>query len=1292
MARKRRSREGRPAVDEVLRGACSVDAAQLIGLINQVNPTGRGLAAAEQAHRYAQKSRLQALLIERFAGDLDVALDPAAPGAVSIRRRQFPGDACHAVLDQLDEDSRSWVRRRLDEAESPHTSSSTPAVRGGDQRGVTSRPPSPDPLAAGRRALEEYDYDSARALLAEALQRSGGAPDEATALLDLLVDHLADDDAALRLETALSAEARQSSRVRVLLALAAARTGDCDRARALIRGVSDSREVDVWAALARGALRDGVLDEAEECLARIQEIAPGCSEVPGLTGELARQRERKVDALVDATERAWSGAHHEEAERLAREVLSRCPGNARALAILEEIGEVLRSQELQELMDRAREAVEAARYQEAIDLWQRAARAGARDEEMTARIREAHRMLRRQREAGAVSEVVDLLARADLEPGLLAYHALAARLRARVRERVGLPLLSWLERVRVRGSRRQAPRDVAAVLALARALDLLDRDRWQEAASLLRPHAGTLGPLAEAGQCLQELAHRESQERQRQIDLALAAGEDALDQELLEHARSQLQRARELGIRQDVQARFSSLEARLEDAETRAAAAGEYERLLSGGRLLEARQALAMLQGEAHGSECVRWSREEDRLRKRIRAAWHLHQGSDFDGPLDWWLDRGYGYEGTGCWLLPGGASALLVRAEERSLFVLELDMSDGRPRRWTVLRTPEPLVYPSACVTGDGQLWLYGEQGKLLQLAAGTLEPLDWRSVPDLLPPDLIMEHAHFSPDARYLWCDTRTPHGGHGFGTSRLYVIDLHKNKVCHDTGEFGWITPLVGSARFQIADTSFEAEEITLYETGSGRSGARRMDLAGVARDVVVHPDGRRVVALLHEADDLDDPGRLLLQVLAEDGQVTAPWFLADHDGDAPHGMATSLADALTFVASGPASGGFELAALQFGPAGPRHVWRVPAPRNTVLLQDPGSQSVAALYFTRQGIHLSQLGRQPPDLPTDPEGNDPPLPDLEAFSGCGEPTGPAKARILALAGQLGSMPARDRETWEREYVREHGEDADAVWALARARRQTGDRRAAERLVGKTLRQHPRHAGLAVLAADLAKDAANWHRVRKLLDGCDAGEVDGATACHLHHLLGLALLMTGEPEEARSTFEDGLRYQEGADRDGQRYQDGANRDGLRYQDGACDLQPLIELLTPLPDPLQPADWDESCSTLRQLLGAVHVADTCLGNDDARGAIAAMDRPAVWRTRELQSTARLAEAFLAGPPPEDHGVLKMTVALAVFLDRHRLAEGRFRRELPIPGATWDRQTRDGLARRCRAWLESERR
>jgi len=53
--------------------------------------------------------------------------------------------------------------------------------------------------------------------------------------------------------------------------------------------------------------------------------------------------------------------------------------------------------------------------------------------------------------------------------------------------------------------------------------------------------------------------------------------------------------------------------------------------------------------------------------------------------------------------------------------------------------------------------------------------------------------------------------------------------------------------------------------------------------------------------------------------------------------------------------------------------------------------------------------------------------------------------------------------------------------------------------------------------------------------------------------------------------------------------------------------------------------------------------------------------------------------------------MLKMTVALAVFLDRHGLAEGRFRRELPIPGARWDRQALDGLARRCRAWLESER-
>lgn len=381
-----------------------------------------------------------------------------------------------------------------------------------------------------------------------------------------------------------------------------------------------------------------------------------------------------------------------------------------------------------------------------------------------------------------------------------------------------------------------------------------------------------------------------------------------------------------------------------------------------------------------------------------------------------------------------------------------------------------------------------------------------------------------------------------------------------------------------------------------------------------------------------------------------------------------MATSIAEALTFVASGPTTGGdLELAALRFGPAGPERVWRVPAPRNTVLLQDPGSQVVAALCFTRQGIHLSRLSHRPPDLPADQVGMDPPLPDLEALGGCGEPVGDVKERILDLAGRLAGMPMRDRGDWEREYVREHGGDAVAIWALARARRQTGDRRAAERIVDKALQRHPDHVGLAVQAADMARDTTGWQRVCELLDGCDADEVDGATARHLHHLLGLALLMTGDDERARSTFQA----------------------GMHYEDGSCDLQPLIELLTPLPEPLLPADWNESHTPLRQILGAVRVADVCLANNDISGALAAMDRRAVWQTRELQSTARLAEAFLASPPPGGYGEFKMVVALSTFLGRYELAEGRFRRELPIPGATRDRQTLEALARQCRVWLEA---
>src|SRR4051812_46539883 len=98
---------------DVLAGRVKVGIAELLDLIHQVNPTGRELGARDAELRYTQKSRLQSLLVRDFRDELTIVADPANEGTVSILHRGHGRDGCHAVIDALDEDARSWVQLQL---------------------------------------------------------------------------------------------------------------------------------------------------------------------------------------------------------------------------------------------------------------------------------------------------------------------------------------------------------------------------------------------------------------------------------------------------------------------------------------------------------------------------------------------------------------------------------------------------------------------------------------------------------------------------------------------------------------------------------------------------------------------------------------------------------------------------------------------------------------------------------------------------------------------------------------------------------------------------------------------------------------------------------------------------------------------------------------------------------------------------------------------------------------------------------------------------------------------------
>src|SRR3954447_11462157 len=82
---------------EVLAGH-ALDAGDLIDLIHDVNPTGKGRPPEETAARYAIKSRLQSVLILHHEEDLEILRDPHDPGVAALRHRYRRHDACHAVI------------------------------------------------------------------------------------------------------------------------------------------------------------------------------------------------------------------------------------------------------------------------------------------------------------------------------------------------------------------------------------------------------------------------------------------------------------------------------------------------------------------------------------------------------------------------------------------------------------------------------------------------------------------------------------------------------------------------------------------------------------------------------------------------------------------------------------------------------------------------------------------------------------------------------------------------------------------------------------------------------------------------------------------------------------------------------------------------------------------------------------------------------------------------------------------------------------------------------------------
>lgn len=283
--------------EALLRRDETVSIEHLIRLIHAVNPTTRSLRASDVSRRYSLKAQLQSLLIRKFPERIQV-VRTSTLGVVSLMHGYVGLDACHAVVDELEEDARAWVTFQLD----VNDAAPKPGIYSAPNQEAAELDPQPQPseaeravaarLHAGKQALKRYDFEAAANEFELALKLNHASVEAALALLGLWVETLGTDDPALALESRLPKPTLADPEVKALLATAAARSGDLKRAERLTLGLENTRAAEVIAICAKVALKrrdtaaaslwiaqlrwlDSMNPALEECERELEKLAPG---------------------------------------------------------------------------------------------------------------------------------------------------------------------------------------------------------------------------------------------------------------------------------------------------------------------------------------------------------------------------------------------------------------------------------------------------------------------------------------------------------------------------------------------------------------------------------------------------------------------------------------------------------------------------------------------------------------------------------------------------------------------------------------------------------------------------------------------------------------------------------------------------------------------------------------------------------------------------------------------------------------------------------------------------------
>ena len=1126
-------------------------------------------------------------------------------------------------------------------------------------------PPSIDAMIRqGRQAIDDYDFELARTILTRALELSGGAEIAAEALLVLLVDHLAADHEALEIAGRLSREAQASQRVQFALALAAARSGARERAKAHLAHLDGTAAAEVLVMLAETALAAGSIDEAAHLCeqARSHDAAhPGVQQIARRILQIREELRRPLEAAI---EHSLARGRLDEARHQAEQLLVRFPESSVARRAIRVILDHQRTLDAERRVQEAEETLsiaDLAKLRSTFHAARAAVAAAPRSEKLALRLATVESEIRAREVESETRDAMHRIADPDRRAGLTHFTTLSPELKRRVREAAGLQALNDLDQILSR--RVEADDAVAAVLALEEAASCADID---PAAALqkISVHERALSVLTSASRLSAQLRLRLRDDQRRQLSELLALARRTLD---AADASGALQLLEGTALRGLDPSDRNSAEALRDEAklaiETRDMEAA-YETLLHHGDPLAAYEVAQKLLTRAGNPDHLKRLSQVATAREAARRTFGLWistnidykaEGSDAPKVADLGVPLSDRYAAG---LDSTGQSLVLVDSSDHWLFIQIVDTSDMQVRARAVLRTPSPLDWPRAVVSSQDTLVVHSMAG-VLELSIEDWSPKRWRSRVDLAA-DALLTSIVLAPEERFVW--TRSLRAVNSDGRTR--IVDLERKRTMRELSDVTNFWPIAGAAEPVVA-CSRRNKTLSLHYSDGTPVGDGKFELQAIPHHVLIHPAQGRLLVLV--GDKGDDEDRIGFVEIDAAGQASSPRWLDNTCSKRPWFCATSLAEHMTFVVARGDNDQPSIHALRAAaPSLPlQRAYQAPILHAIHLAQDPSSRIVLALLVDGDRLHLIPLGSEPPVFPScSPKPSELNFLQVPGFNSACTFFVSLGEEHFAAVREIRSYPDRRASDWMQRQIESAGTDIEAVLGLYHVLQGASRRTLVERLLCWMQENLPSDPHTVLLHAVEHVRADNWAEVSRLLESVNIQSLLPEYRRHTYHLFGLALLREGKIERAITVIEAGQ---------------------AQTTKGSCKLVELLEVIRPHQITV---DHDKGQpSPLGELRAAIREADACLHRDDLTGARAAIDQHIVWQSGEVQSLARLAEVELRSNPGCDHGRFRKALALARFLAAHR-ASSSLRKELPLWDSCWPATRVADLEVRANAWLD----